>query len=197
MPPDDLPGPTTTRILDAALNRAASIGWDSFHLHEVADDVGLSLVELARHVPDKHSLGQLLFDRADQSLLECANAPHWRKLPPTQRLELSLTAWFRALSPHREQVRQILRYQLQPDHVHLQIQGVLRVSRTVQWWREASCLPATGWKRELLEAALTGIYLSTVVYWLRDDSSDSSGTRQWLAGTLKVSSWAGKTLLRV
>lgn len=184
-------------ILDAALRRAAITGWDALRLYEVADDLGVSLAELARHVADKQALGQLLFDRADQALLACASIPLWRDRPAAQRLEVSLMAWFQPLSPHREQVRQILRYQLQPDHLHLQVQGVLRVSRTVQWWRETSRLPVTGFKRELLEVALTATYLATVAFWLRDDSTDHAATRRWLARSLTLSTRAGQALLRV
>jgi AcrR family transcriptional regulator len=197
MAPADPPASMPDRILDAALDRAAIIGWDALHLYQLADDIGVSLAEIAHHVPDKHSLGQLLFDRADRSLLDCARTPGWRERPAAERLELSLMAWFQALAPHREQVRQMLRYQLQADHLHLQIQGVLRVSRTVQWWREAGCLAATGFTRELLEAALTAMYLSTVAYWLRDDSADQSGTRRWLARNLMLSSSVGRIPLGV
>lgn len=197
MAPEDPPIALAERLLDAALHRAAIVGWDALHLYEVADDLGVSLAEVARHVADKHSVGQLLFDRADRALLDCANTAGWRHQGSTQRLEVSLLAWFHALAPHREQVRQILRYQLQPDHLHLQLQGVLRVSRTVQWWREASGLAATGLKRELLEATLTAVYLSTVVVWLRDDSPGHAGTRRWLAWNLALASWAGQGLLRV
>jgi ubiquinone biosynthesis protein COQ9 len=182
------------RILDAALRRAASVGWDAMHLHELAEDLGLTLLDLAGHVPDKHALGQLLFDRADRALLACADSPGWRQHPAAQRLEVSLMAWFEALAAHRAQVRQILRYTLQPDHLHLQVQGVLRVSRTVQWWREASALTTAGFRREWLEASLTAIYLSTVALWLRDDSPAQARTRRWLCVHLMLSAWAGRTL---
>jgi ubiquinone biosynthesis protein COQ9 len=196
MAPDEPPIASPARILDAALHRAAIVGWDALHLHEVADDLGLSLAELARHVADKHALGQILFDRADRALLDCADIPGWRDKPATERLEFSLMAWVDALAPHREQVRQMLRYQLQPDHLHLQVQGMLRVSRTVQWWREASGLAVTGLRRELLEASLTGIYLSTVAFWLRDDSPGHARTRRLLAWNLMVSSWVARALPR-
>jgi len=196
-PSNPLIASVPTRILDAALNRAAVVGWDALHLYEVADDLGMDLAELSHHVADKHSLGQLIFDRADRSLLDCTNRPLWRDRPSAERLEVSLMAWFQTLAPHHEQVRQILRYQLQPDHLHLQVEGVLRISRTVQWWREASCLPATGLKRELLETALTAIYLSTVTFWLRHDPLDQARTGRWLAWHLRLSSRAGQVLLRL
>lgn len=182
------------RILDAALDRSDRVGWNGLHLHELAADLGIGLAQLAHHYPDKHSLGQALFDRADQKLLECAGYPGWRARPTGERLERSLLAWFEPLAPHRAQVRQILGYQLQPEHLHLQVQGALRISRTVQFWREASCLRAVGARREALEAGLTGIYLATVVRWLADNSRESAGTRRWLASQLQLWRWAGLRL---
>ena len=71
-------------------------------------------------------------------------------------------------------------YKLQPDHLHLQAQGLVRVSRTVQWIRETARLPETGWRRELKEIALTGIYLSAVTFWLRDNSPGAVRTHAFL-----------------
>lgn len=182
------------RILDAALERSCRFGWDALHLHELAADLGIALAELARHYPDKHTLGQALFDRADQKLLECASLPGWRSMQTGERLELSLSAWFDVLTPYRAQVRQMLAYQLQPEHLHLQVQGALRISRTVQCWREASCLRAAGARREILEAGLTGIYLATVLRWLADGSPASANTRRWLAWQLQLWRRAGLRL---
>lgn len=142
-------------------------------------------------------MDQSLFDRADQALLACANLPAWRERVTIERPETSLAAWLEALAPHREVVRQMMRYQLQPDHLHLQVQGMVRVSRTVQWWREASCLTSTGAAREVLEVGLTAIYLATVACWLRDTSPASARTRRWLAWQLRVSFWLGQRSLGV
>lgn len=70
----------------------------------------------------------------------------------------------------------MLRYKLQPEHLHLQALGVMRVSRTVQWIREVAMLPAVGWRREVEEAVLTAIYLTTFARWLVDDSPASART---------------------
>ena len=85
-------------------------------------------------------------------------------------MQRAIFAWLDALAPHRRLTAAMLRYKLQPEHVHLQALGVMRISRTVQWIREVACLPATGWRREVGEFVLTSIYLATFAYWLRDDS---------------------------
>jgi len=55
----------------------------------------------------------------------------------------------------------------------LQVPGLMRISRTVQWFREAACLDATGIQRILEESTLTAIYLMTFTRWLLADTSTS------------------------
>jgi hypothetical protein len=64
--------------------------------------------------------------------------------------------------------------------VHLQALGVMRISRTVQWMRDVAKLPEVGWRREVGEAALTTIYLTTLTRWLFDESAQAEATRRLL-----------------
>lgn len=186
------------RIIDTALTLGAERGWDGVHLHDVAARLGIGLADIARHFSGKDAIAEAWFERADAALLAAPEAPGWQFLSPRERLQRAILAWLDALAPHRQLAAEMLRYKLQPEHVHLQIQGALRVSRTVQWIREAALLPATGWRRECEEAALTAIYLSTFACWLRDDSPGASRSRslldrllaraEWLAGWLGTAS---------
>jgi hypothetical protein len=74
---------------------------------------------------------------------------------------------------------------LEPGHVHYQIAGLLRVSRTVQWLREAAQRDAVLPWRAFEETALTAIYLTTFAYWMLDDSPDSARTRTLLERLLR------------
>jgi AcrR family transcriptional regulator len=172
-------------LIDAALRLAERVGWDRVLLHELADATGLTLAELATYFAHKDALAEAWFDRADRRLLAVAQTPGWAALDVPQRLHAALFAWFDALAPHRRTCRAMLGYKLQPEHLHLQVLGALRVSRTVQWIREVARLPATGWRREAEEAALTALYLAAFVHWLRDDTPGAGATRdfvtRWLA----------------
>jgi AcrR family transcriptional regulator len=177
-------------LIDAALRLAERVGWDRVLLHEVADATGLTLAELAAHFEHKDALAEAWFDRADRRLLAIAQTPGWATLEVPQRLHAALFAWFDALAPHRKTCLAMLGYKLQPEHLHLQVLGALRVSRTVQWLREVARLPATGWRRELEEAALTALYLAAFAHWLRDDTPGAGATRdfveRWLARADRV-----------
>ena len=66
------------------------------------------------------------------------------------------------------------------------IPAIMRVSRTVQWMREAAQRDTTFVRRALEETALTTIYLATFAYWMQDDSENSQNTREFLAHKLKM-----------
>lgn len=172
------------RILDTALMLGERDGWDALHLYELAEAMGLGLEEVHRHYRQKDDLAEAWFDRADRAMLRAGAAAGWRALPARERLSRAILAWLQALAAHRRLTVEMLRYKGQPDHLHLQLRGLLRVSRTVQWLRETACLPAAGWRRELEEAALTAIFLGTLGCWLRDESPDAGRTRAWLARQL-------------
>jgi ubiquinone biosynthesis protein COQ9 len=168
-------------IVHAALGLGAKAGsWDAVHVHDIARAAGVSMEELARHFPDKDAIAEGCFDEADAALLAVGEQGGWAALPAAERLSRAIMAWLDVLAPHRHLVRGMLRYKMHPEHLHLQARGIARISRTVQWIREVSLLPAAGWRRELEEAALTSIYLATLGCWLADDTLGSVRTRRLL-----------------
>ena len=82
----------------------------------------------------------------------------------------------------------MLAYKFEFGHIHLQSLGLMRISRTVQWFREAAYHDSTGLQRIVDECALTAIYLTTFARWLFDDSANSQKSKgvlntalhQWL-----------------
>jgi AcrR family transcriptional regulator len=175
------------RILDAALALAAERGWDAVSLADVAAGLGIGLAAIQRHYRGKDDLAEAWFERADRALVRAGDVPGWLDLPVRERLTRAMQAWFDALAPHQRTTAAMLRYKLQPEHLHLQVQGLLHVSRTVQWIRETARLPARGLRREVEEAALTAIFLSTLLRWLLDDTPEQSRARAWLERRL---AWA-------
>lgn len=188
--------PLRDRILDTALALAEQAGWDDVHLHEIAQAMGITLAEIHRHYAQKDAIADAWFDRADAALLATPTRPGWGLLGVPQRLHRALFAWFDALAPHRRITSEMLRYRLHPEHVHLQALGVMRISRTVQWIREAALLPSTGWRREIEEAALTAIYLSAFAYWLRDSSPGAARTHAFVERLLGAADRAALSLAR-
>jgi len=183
------------RIVMTALRLAEEAGaWDPVHLHAIAGAAGVPLEELRRHFSDKDAITEGLFDIADAALMAAGREEAWPRLPLRERLFAALMAWLDALAPHRRIVAGMLGYKLHPEHIHLQVRGVARISRTVQSWREMALSPSTGWRRELEEAVLTAIYLTTFARWLVDASPGAARTRRQLRRALALAERAGGLL---
>ncbi len=190
--PDDA---ARRRIVASALQLAEAAGsWDGVHLHAVAAAAGVTMEELHRHFPDKDCITEGLFDQADAALTAAGAAENWSRQPFGERLFTALMAWLDTLAPHRAVVAGMLGYKMHPEHVHLQVRGVARISRTVQWWREVALSPSTGWRRELEEAVLTSIYLATFARWMTDRSPGGERTRRQLRGALAIAQRGGGLL---
>lgn len=183
------------RIVFASLRLAeAAGGWDPVHVHAVAREAGVTMEEMHRHFPDKDGIAEGLFDMADAALTAAARDERWPRLALRERLFTTLMAWLNALAPHRRIVADMLGYKMHPEHIHLQVRGVARISRTVQWWREVALSPATGWRRELEEAVLTTIYLTTFARWMIDASPGAERTRRQLRRALALAERGGGLL---
>jgi hypothetical protein len=105
--------------------------------------------------------------------------------------------WLDALAPHRKVTREMILAKCEPGHIHIQVPAVMRISRTVQWMREAAHRDATYVHRALEESVLTGIYLATFVRWMGDTSPGSSRTRGFLQGELALAEGAENLMRRL
>ena len=126
------------RIVDTALDLAEQSSWEAVRLHQVAAALGITLDDVRAHFREKEDIVDAWFDRADAAMLREAARIEVAALPMRERLHHTLMAWLAALAAHRRPTRQMVVNKFEPGHVHYQIAGLLRVSRTVQWWREAA-----------------------------------------------------------
>ena len=168
------------RIVDTAVELSEQASWEALYLHQVAQSLNITLDELHRHYSVKDQLVEAWYDRADSAMLRAVEAPGFQQQTIRQRLDLLIMAWLDFLATHKTVSRDMLLYKLEPAHIHLQIQGVLRISRTVQWLREAARMNATHGQRIVEEFGLTGIFLNTFIYWMFDQSERQTDTRRFL-----------------
>lgn len=169
--------PTADAIVDAALTVAEESSWERLRLYQVAQALRTDLDAVRRHFREKEELADAWFDRADAAMLACGNELAVKELPTVERLETLIWAWLDRLEPHRGVTRQMIRGKLEPGHLHVQIPAVLRISRTVQWLREAAERDAPGVYRGLEESVLTSLFVATFLSWLGDESPGFRRTR--------------------
>ena len=157
-------------------------------MHDVADELGISLAEIHAEFPDKESLVDAWFDSADKAALRDAADEDYSRETDKAKLSRSIMAWLNALSRHRRVTKEMLLVRMEPGHLHIQIPSLIRLSRTVQWFREAAGRDAVFMRRALEEAALTSLFVATFMRWLNDDSTGFENTRRFLTAGLNFAS---------
>lgn len=172
------------QILDTALTLAETSSWEQLHLYAIAQKLDISLDQIRRHYPQKDDIVEAWFDVADSAVLNIQPDQAFLHQTVRERLHQVIMTWFEALSTHKKITGEMMLYKLEFGHVHLQVLGLLRVSRTVQWFREAARINTTGLRRILEETGTTTIYLATFARWLRDDSANFDKTRSFLEQAL-------------
>ena len=172
------------QILDTALSLAESSSWEKIHLYKIAQKLEISLDQIRQNYPQKDDLVEAWFDRADSAILNMSPSSDFIDLNVRERLHKVMMTWFEALASHRRITGEMLLYKLEFGHIHLQALGVMRISRTVQWFREAARIDTTSLRRILEETGTTTIYLMSFARWLNDDSHEFIKTREFLDKSL-------------
>ncbi len=171
-------------IVDTALSLAEAKDWESVRLHQVAEELNISLDEIRLYFREKEDIVDAWFDRADQAMLQTRETKNFVDSNTREKLHRLLMNWLTALHHHRRVTRQMIFGKFEPGHIHYQAKGLLRVSRTVQWLREAAGMSSTLPGRALEETGLTALYLMTFAKWMFDETSDSQSTSRFLKNRL-------------
>ena len=188
--------PTADQIVDTAVELGEQTSWEAVRLHEIAVALGITLDDVRTHFREKEDIVDAWFERADSVMLKAAQGADFPALTPRQRLHRLIMTWLGAFYPYRKTTRQMICGKLEPGHVHIQIPGLMSISRTVQWMREAAERDATHVRRALEETALTSIYLATFIHWMNDSSSGSSRTGRFLDGCLFMAERADRLIFQ-
>ncbi len=173
-------------IVDKAVDIAARSCWEAVRLFDVAAELNISLNDIRMHFREKEDLIDAWFDRADGVMLKVSEQDGFVFQAPRERLYQLIMAWLDAMAMQRQVTRQMIGAKLEPGHIHIQIPAVMRISRTVQWIREAAQRDAAFLRRALEETALTTLYLATFTHWMFDESDNSRRTRVFLQQNLKL-----------
>lgn len=174
-------------ILDTALRLADDRSWEALRLYDIASELNIPLAQIQQYYRQKDDLVEAWYDCADTNMLKAAETAEFSTLDMATRLHRLIMAWLDTLATHKTVSRDMLLYKLEPAHIHLQVLGILRISRTVQWFLEAAQSKSTHLRRIFEEIGLTSIYLMTFSCWMRDKSEQQQASRDFLRQRFKQS----------
>lgn len=182
------------RILEAALLHAAFDGWSRRTLHNAAHDAGVDAATVRRLFPrGGDSLLAWLDDWADRRMLASVDGVDLERMPVRRRIALLVRARLDPLSAHREAVRRAVAARALPGN----LAGTGRsVWRTVDLMWQAAGLggaPAEGFAYYSRRAMLAGVLTSTLLYWLGDQSEESTASWAFLDRRIEDVMRVGRT----
>ena len=182
-------------ILEASLRHVAFDGWTAKALARGAKDAGAGATGLARAFPGGPRAAALHFgDFTDRRMAEALGRRLRRKPMRTQeRVAAAVRARIGVLAPHREAVRRLFAFLALPRNAGLAARLLWRSADAV--WRAAGDT-STDFNYYTKRALLSGVYSSTLLFWIADKSEDFAATDAFLerriADVMRIFSLRGR-----
>lgn len=133
-------------------------------------------------------------DLGDRWMEEDMAATDTTALRLPARVRAAIAARFKRNAPHKDAIRRGLGVLALPGRASLAARCTARTVDSI--WHAAGDTSADfSWYTK--RAILTGIYASTLLYWLRDDSEDGAATLEFLDRRLAASARIGKARRKI
>lgn len=161
------------KVIEAALNEAALLGWERVSLQDIAQSADVSLAELHDHFEDKFDILAGLGRMIDRKVLEGLDKFE-PDLSARERLFDLMMDRFEVLNEHRDGLVAILN-SFKGDPKQALMSGP-HLCRSMCWMLESSGIPTGGVRGALKVAGLSGLYLKVLRVWMSDESPDLSTT---------------------
>lgn len=166
------------RLLVATLDHVAFDGWTVTALRAGASDLGLDLADVARLFPGGPDEAVALFvAEADRRMVEELERRHLGNMRHRDRIATAVRVRLEQHEAHREAVRRALALQALPQNGP---GGLRSLYRTVDAMWHAAGDTSTDFSFYTKRFLLSGVYVSTLMFWLNDNSEDSDATWAFL-----------------
>ena len=169
-PPDMKPDDTRDRLIHAVLAHVPFDGWGEKALLIAAEECGIGADAARRAFPrgaasliEYHSAG------ADRRMEQGLDADTLKSLGVRRRIAAAVRLRLEQEQPHREAVRAALAYLALPQNARLSLKCLYRTVDTV-WFATGD--KSTDFNFYSKRALLAGVYGSTLLYWLDDNSEN-------------------------
>lgn len=181
-------------ILDKALDHVPFDGWTERSLRQGAEEAGLDDTMWRRAFP-RGGADAIEFWSAetDREMAAALAEQGVAELKIRERIAASVRWRLEALGPHREAMRRSLSYLSQPQHAGL---GLRCLYRTVDEMWHAAGDTATDFNFYTKRGLLAGVYTSTMLFWLDDETDGHTATWSFLdrriADALRIPKLSGR-----
>lgn len=162
------------RVMLATLPNVVFDGWSLQALRDGADMAGLGREEASRAFPGGVAdLVEHFSIWADREMLRLLEARGLDAMKVRERVALAVRVRLELLAPHREAVRRLVPYFALPQNASLGLRLLYRTVDTI-WYAAGDA--ATDFSHYTKRALLSGVYSTTVLYWLDDGTEDFQDT---------------------
>jgi ubiquinone biosynthesis protein COQ9 len=167
-----------TKILDAALTRVADEGWTSDVLDQAVVESNIDAPLAARAFPNGlASLIDAFHRRADASMEKRLAQTDLSAMKIRDRISLAVRLRLLAMEPHREAARRAMVVQGLPANVGPSLAGLYRTADAI-WYAIGDT--STDFSFYTKRALVSGVYASTSVVWMSDQSDEFEDTWAFL-----------------
>ncbi|MBM3555467.1 MAG: COQ9 family protein [Alphaproteobacteria bacterium] len=166
------------RLHQAALRHVPFDGWTAATLRRAATDAGIAPEAARRAFPDgAHGLLDFHLREADRAMVEGLEELDLFSMKMPERVAAAIRLRLEAAAPHREAARRTLATLALPGHAPLAIKSLARTVDAV--WRAVGDR-TTDFSWYTRRATLAAVYMSTLLFWLNDESEESAETWAFL-----------------
>ncbi|MBT3992120.1 MAG: COQ9 family protein [Rhodospirillaceae bacterium] len=173
------PNDIKDQLLMAMLPHVLFDGWSQDTLAAACQDLGPDTPEASLVFPGGiRDVAKHFGDYMDRAMLAELAKLNIEKLPIRERIATGVRTRLMLLAPHREAIRRLLTYLSLPGN---QFTGLRITMKTVDAIWYAAGDTATDFNYYTKRGLLAGVYGSTILYWLSDNSDDFVETDAFLA----------------
>jgi ubiquinone biosynthesis protein COQ9 len=192
--PEEVLAQQRASLLEAALRHVPFDGWSWTSLDAGARDLGLAAGEAARLFPGGPlELVRYFSAEADRRMLQALEGLDLANMKVRERIAAGVRLRLEAVAAHREAVRSGLNYFALPQNA---ASGLSCLYHTVDAIWYAAGDRSTDYNFYTKRALLSGVYSSTLLFWLNDKSEDFTASWSFLdrriGEVLKVAGRLGK-----
>ncbi len=170
---------TRRRLLDATLNHVPFDGWTMTALQRAAADLGLDAATAVNAFPGGAAeLIAFHSAEADRQMLDALQPLDLPGMRVRDRIAAAVRLRLEQNTAHREAIRRALAFLALPQNGPL---GLKCLYRTVDAMWYAAGDTSTDYNFYTKRLLLSGVYSSTLLFWLNDESEDFAETWAFLS----------------